>query len=71
MARSEKVGLFRGAPGMARCAKRNQLGCGGHTGDWEVKFLYATSQFSDLAAVVYDFSPSRGSMAYPGDLRVL
>ena len=35
-----KAGFFFGAPGMARCAKRNQLGCGGHAGDLEVKVLY-------------------------------
>ena len=33
-------GFFIGAPGMARCAKRNQLGCGGLAGDLEVKVLY-------------------------------
>ena len=33
-------GLLIGAPGMARCAKRNQLGCGGHADDLEVKVLY-------------------------------
>ncbi|MGO4801574.1 hypothetical protein ACEN2T_20035, partial [Pseudomonas sp. W22_MBD1_FP4] len=32
--------IIIGAPGMARCAKRNQLGCGGHAGDLEVKVLY-------------------------------
>ena len=32
--------FFIGAPGMARCAKRNQLGCGGHADDLEVKVLY-------------------------------
>ncbi len=31
---------FSCAPGMARCAKRNQLGCGGLAGDLEVKVLY-------------------------------
>jgi hypothetical protein len=35
-----RVCFFIGAPGMARCAKRNQLGCGGHAGDLEVKVLY-------------------------------
>jgi hypothetical protein len=34
------AGFFVEAPGMARCAKRNQLGRGGHAGDLEVKVLY-------------------------------